>query len=367
MAVVLEGLVVFGGGLGAGLVTASKRRRGAYAPGTHAAYDEAMRDPIGRRLRQGYASVEVGVWLDLASDRNDESPKDRLLVGGRYGAWVGARDPGLELDRLVLQPLAERVATDGAAYVDGDATTPFRLLIDIVHPDETRQERAYQLLESLLARYPGVFTRLVDGAVVPGPVTVILTGDDVPRSLLAAQLDRAVFADGTFADLGPWGAPPTLAPLLSEVWSWRFGWNGRGELPTAERDRLHRLVAAAHAEGRPVRFSGIPHWPLRVRTAFWSELSAAGVDLVTTARPRAFATFRRGYGSAAPALVPPTRTRRRDATVPGHVLVERTPRHAAEPVLGGPAFGRARVRRRPASPLGSRVVRSAGAARAGTR
>ena len=73
-------------------------------------------------------------------------------------------------------------------------------------------------------------------------------------------------------------------------------------MPADERNALHRLVAAAHAEGRQVHFAGLPERGWRVREAFWCELAAAGVDLITTTRPRALANFLRGYGEPAPAL-----------------------------------------------------------------
>ena len=51
-----------------------------------------------------------------------------------------------------------------------------------------------------------------------------------------------------------------------------------------ERHLLHWLVRAAHAEGRRVRFFGIPERPRRVRGALWTELTAAGVDVIGSRR-----------------------------------------------------------------------------------
>src|SRR5262245_58174473 len=233
MAVVLLGVIVLGGGVIAGLISAWARTDRRCAHGTHALRPANRHDPLGHVLRRGYSSMEITVRLEAADDDPEQDglvlqPRaDRLLVGGRDDS----PDPGLELDRLVLRPLAERVASlGGRVYVDGDSAVPFRLMINVDDEDEARQERAHQVLESCLARHPGVFTRLVGDEIARAPVMVVLTGDDVPRSVLATRADRTVFADGTFADLGPWGAPPTLAPVLGEQWSWRFEWDGRGEL-----------------------------------------------------------------------------------------------------------------------------------------
>ncbi|MGQ9592004.1 MAG: hypothetical protein ACUVYA_17115, partial [Planctomycetota bacterium] len=48
-----------------------------------------------------------------------------------------------------------------------------------------------------------------------------------------------------------------------------------GRMPEAQRRELRRLVEAAHARGRKLRFWGTPHAP-----ALWAELVDAGVDLI---------------------------------------------------------------------------------------
>ena len=100
MAAVVSGVVVLAGGVAAGLVSARARRENPCAAGSYAPRDDSARDPLTRRLRQGYASVEIVVWLD---------DSDRLLVGGTRDYT----DPGAELERLILRPLADRIETYG--------------------------------------------------------------------------------------------------------------------------------------------------------------------------------------------------------------------------------------------------------------
>jgi hypothetical protein len=125
-----------------------------------------------------------------------------------------------------------------------------------------------------------MLTRFRDGTVTPGPVTVLLTGRTCPRARLTAQDDRYAFVAGTFGDVGVADAPRSLVPLVSEDVAGRFGWDGRDEMPAEERHLLRVLVRAAHADGRRVRFSGVPERPRGARLAFWRELHAAGVDLI---------------------------------------------------------------------------------------
>jgi hypothetical protein len=130
-------------------------------------------------------------------------------------------------------------------------------------------------------------------------------------------------------------------------------------MPADERDALHRLVAAAHAEGRQVQFAALPERGWRVREAFWCELAAAGVDLITTARPRALANFLAGYGQPAPPLPTATHSRavRRTIAVPMQTSVNRPARRPAARLATAPAATATTARHR--------LSRSSGAARVG--
>jgi hypothetical protein len=64
-------------------------------------------------------------------------------------------------------------------------------------------------------------------------------------------------------------------------------------MPTEERHQLRGLVETARAEGRRVRFFGVPARPRRIRNAYWRELHEAGVDLITTTDLLALARRRR--------------------------------------------------------------------------
>jgi hypothetical protein len=55
-------------------------------------------------------------------------------------------------------------------------------------------------------------------------------------------------------------------------------WDGVGEMPSAARQRLERLVADVHAEGKLLRFWNLP----KDGPAVWSVLYDAGVDLINT-------------------------------------------------------------------------------------
>ena len=52
-------------------------------------------------------------------------------------------------------------------------------------------------------------------------------------------------------------------------------------MPDAEREKLHSIVATAHADAQRVRFYATPDQPGPERDAIWKELMAARADLNT--------------------------------------------------------------------------------------
>ena len=275
---VLIGLVsiVLLGGLAAGASVLARRHR-PIVDGIHALRDNHARNPVVGPLRAGCASMEIGAWLDA---------EGRLQVGSDRRN----RDAGNAVGPLVLRELALRAAANGGR-VRPDQAKSFMLMIDILETEPATQARAYRALERALRAYPGLFTRVVDGGLRLGAVTVALIGSGTPRHAVAAEHDRRVFCDGSFGDVGAWGTPVELVPVVSEHWSWRFGWDGVDDVPLQERVLLRQLVAAAHDDGRQVRIFGIPERPAKVREAYWREISGAGVDVISTARPRRLARF----------------------------------------------------------------------------
>ncbi len=252
LAVVLAGLTgMTTAGTVAGAASVVARRDPNFVRRAHLARDDFALDPLARPMRTGVASFEIGAWLDRAG---------RLQVGTRR--WD--RDPGNAIGPRVLARLADRAGTHRGRMFPRQRGS-ITLMIHIAESDMAKQQRAYEALDLALRPYASLLTRLVDGAIRPAPVTVVLTGEGVPRHLLAAQTDRLAFVDGTFADIGVWGAPANLVPMISEDWAWRFDWDGRERMPAPERQLLRELVSAAHADSRRVRFYGIPPRPGRVR------------------------------------------------------------------------------------------------------
>jgi hypothetical protein len=254
---VASGLVGLAGTGGAAVVgMAMLRRPRPYLPGSHALLDPDRRDPLAEALRRGYGSASIPVQIGVGG---------RALVRGRPFA------------RVILRPLLDRARRRGGRVHHGPMP-PFGLVLEL--PRDVPVRDLLGLLHEEVAPHAGLVTRCVGGRVVPGAVTVLVSGTPEAREVLAADPGRHLFADGTFDDVGREESPAALVPMVSEHWSWRFGWDGEEPIPAEERYLLHDLVRQAHADGRRVRLFGVPHRTRRIRATCWAELATAGVDLI---------------------------------------------------------------------------------------
>jgi hypothetical protein len=232
-------------------------------------------DPVESAVRAGFAGVEVAVRLD----------EDTVPPVLRLDCAMPDGEPAPTFEAAVLEPLAALVDAHPLGRVHPRRAEPFLLL---VHAEQRRadlpeQRPEYEALDLLLRARAQLFTTFLGGRVVPGAITVVLTGPYWSRADLLGAYERFAFLEGRFSDLEPGGLPVTVAPLVTEALGDRLGWDPREEwpeFPAEARHILRSLIGAAHAGGRRIRFVGVPEEPRAVRSAFWQELRAAGVDLI---------------------------------------------------------------------------------------
>jgi hypothetical protein len=261
--------------------TALLRRSQPYLASGHALVGMQSTDPLRTVLRHGLGGLTVPVR---------PGPRGELFIG------PGVPEPGRTLRRLVLSPLLGR-AKGGGGRLARDQRVPFRLVVEFTGPTRDAETllRAYRMLDQQLRDHATLLSRCIDGRLEPGAVTVTVAGIVDVRELLASQRRRYAFAEGTFDDIGRRSAPPSLVPMISECWTRRFGWDGREPMAAEERHLLHALLRSAHEDGRTVRISGLPVGSARARHAVWSELCAAGVDVIADADQRALARHLRRH------------------------------------------------------------------------
>ncbi|MSU60236.1 MAG: hypothetical protein EXS35_19045 [Pedosphaera sp.] len=238
--------------LGAGLTQAAPPAPLLHA---HAHNDYEHKRPLFDALEQGFCSVEADIHL----------VDGKLLVAHD----VKAVKPERTLQALYLDPLRERVKRNGGhVFTNGPE---FTLLIDI----KTSWTNTYPVLRAALTNYADVLTTFRAGAKQTNAITVIISGNR-SREMFAGEAVRYAAYDGTLADLGS-SVPLDLIPWISADWKRQFAWDGNGSMPDAGRKKLREIVTQAHDHGRQVRFWAAPDVP-----ACWTELRAAGVDLINT-------------------------------------------------------------------------------------
>ena len=241
---------------------------GSHAAGTHviplsrahAHNDYEHERPLYDALDQGFCSVEADIFL----------VDDDLYVAHNRRDITSERT----LRCLYLDPLRERVKKNGGrVYPNGPQ---FNLFIDI----KTGAVETYKTLDRILTEYRDIFTSFGPDGRSDKAVLVVISGNR-PREFMESQKLRYAACDGRLADLKS-ESPADLIPVISDNWNKYFTWNGTGEMPAKEHDRLREIVQKTHEKGRLVRFWSTPDNPSPAREALWRELFSAGVDLINT-------------------------------------------------------------------------------------
>jgi glycerophosphoryl diester phosphodiesterase len=256
-------------------------------PQAHAHNDYLHARPLHDALQRGFGSLEVDLFL----------VEGQLLVAHDL-LMLDARRT---VERLYLDPLRERFHALGRRIFADE--TPLLLLVDL----KTDGPSTYAALAARLGAYAEMLTRVEQGRLVQGAVTIVVSGNRPIERILADTVRYAGF-DGRLSDLDS-NRPAHEMPLVSDNWRSHFRWTGTGPMPEAERLRLQDHVARAHRHGRRLRY-----WNTPERSLLWAELLEAKVDLINTDqldRLREFLLFRKLYrvgdwGPGTEAFFPPS-------------------------------------------------------------
>jgi hypothetical protein len=226
--------------------------------------DSNQKVPLTDALFNGFASIEADVWLI-----NGE-----LLIGHDLKDTA----PGRTLEEVYLKPL-QAFAKENGGTLFPKAPQTLQLLIDV----KNDAEGSYAAIHKLLEKYKDILSVCANGTVKEGAVTAVISGNRA-RVTMAVQPVRYAFYDGRLPDLA--GTPPaSFMPVVSDRWGDYFKWDGIGEMPAEEREKLRQIVTLAHAGGQRLRFWATQDKSFVARKAIWKELVAAGVDYICTDHP----------------------------------------------------------------------------------
>jgi hypothetical protein len=209
---------------------------------SHNDYQHAR--PLTDALEQKFYSVEADIWLH----------QGELLISHWGIMFKGS------LEELYLKPLQKLVDERGSVYGDGK---PFYLWVEI--KDECSYVRPE--LNRILNRYP-MLSVYTDHEVRPGPVTVILTGNEENKRLFTEEYPvRRATRDAEHFN--------TADPPADTRWSWyAIQWQ---EWMNDHR-ALRILTRLIHEKGRKLRLWDVPHSEDVWHTALEAQVDQISVD-----------------------------------------------------------------------------------------
>ena len=250
--------------------------------------------PLYDALAAGCTGVEADVWLK----DND------LLVGHSTGSLTSTRS----LKSLYIDPLTSILSHQNPPPASQNTTTPtnsttsgasvngifetnpvasLTLLIDVKSDGATTLPTILQQLEPLRSR--GFLTHFNGSAIIPGPITVVGSGNN-PFDLLTHNTTyRDFFFDAPLSQF--WGNgtnPSSNASLYTAENSYyasvdfmaAIGKPWHGTLVPQQVDMIARQAAAAAKRGLKARYWNTPAWPVGLRDHIWDVLVKEGVGML---------------------------------------------------------------------------------------
>lgn len=250
-------------------------------------------DVIQLSTASGCSGAKADIWLH----------NDQLLIGSS----VRHLDAQNTLRQFYLDPLLRRFEgqSDRASLPEGD---PFILVLDLRTSMRSLWPHLVAQLEPL--REAGYLTHLNGSRVVPGWLTVVVTGQ-TPMDMFGmidnssndifydASLDELVLedydlssgfnnngngVDGTSSSGRGGTRPqsPTLRNFYCATANFKesVGFPRRGRFSKQQIELIRAQVRAARQRGLLVRYEGIPRRNRRLQRLIWRVLAHEGADLV---------------------------------------------------------------------------------------
>ena len=232
----------------------------------HSHNDYLRKRPLYDALNLGFLSVEADIFF----------AKGNFSVA--HTAF--GRRKKQNLRKMYLEPLKARVdSCEGRVFCD--CLQVFELMLDL--KGKWDADRLKELNASL-AQFEGLFERVENNRVLPGPLRIVLSG--AARMQWADTSDvRRYFFDGGMGSVAS-KIESTLLARNSTKYSSFFTWDGKDEMPPDERKALEDLLYTATLNNRKIRF-----WKMPENERIWREFLDAGVRWMNVDNLERFARF----------------------------------------------------------------------------
>jgi len=241
----------------------------------HSHNDYWRRIPLFDGIHAGCIGTEADVWHF----------GDELFVGHSASSLTANRT----LRSLYVDPLVEILEgqnpkrKEGNGILNGvfdvDASQTLVFMIDF----KTDGNKTFPIVQSQLARLRdgGYLTYFNGKEVIPGPITVVGTGNTPFHLVTANSTYRDIFFDAPLADLGeisPYNttnsyyASTSLYELVGLPWT--------GSFSKEKVKQIQDLIIKAQTLGLKARYWETPGWPVGLRNYVWELLMKLGADML---------------------------------------------------------------------------------------
>lgn len=212
--------------------------------------------PLYDALDNGYSHIEADIYLR----------KGKLIVAHVLPFFKKKKT----LEQLYFKPLLQSV--QGRNKLLAAPVAPITLMIDI----KSDADKTYAALEQLLKKYSAILSSYDNGQITYRQVTIVITGHK-PYKIIKAQNSRLAFIDEDLLKVGQ----DTLSTGVYQTASCKYAnlitWQGEGEMPAKEKERLCSFISIAHKNEKKVRL-----WASPENSSVWQALLDCGVDLINT-------------------------------------------------------------------------------------
>jgi alkaline phosphatase len=222
---------------------------------SHNDYEQPV--PLYTAYYSGFGSIEADIFLYNDSLLVAHTPKDL--------------NKHRTLEDMYLKPLQAFIENNkGFVYADTSKTLQF--MIDI----KTEAASTLNKLIALLQQYPALIRthslRIVISGNRPDPSTFV-------------TYPSCIWFDGVLSDNYNKEALSRIA-MLSDDLSKYTRWDGNGQLPPKDLNRIQSAVIRAHQLQKPVRFWGGPDF-----MDAWYQLMQLRIDYINTDSIKALSAF----------------------------------------------------------------------------
>lgn len=231
-------------------LTGLAQRSGAVKIHAHNDYEKPV--PLQTALDNRVDYIEADVWL----------------VDGKLMVAHERKDinPARTLDSLYLNPIV-RLFAQNKGRISSDRTYSPALVIDL----KDKFDEVWPVLQARLSKNIDIFNPLSN----PTGIQIIISGN---RPRVEVMLDYPMFVkfDGRSTEIYDDDTNKRVA-LISDSFRSYSRWDGNGDIPDADREKLKRIIRRAHDQKKMIRFWAAPDNPNA-----WKQLRKLGVDVLNT-------------------------------------------------------------------------------------